>query len=253
VNSRSNLGEGATVTEGVDWQHLMLMPSQTIVFKKSFDQFLNRKILSIDKEVKLKERHQLDLEVLKGLGLSEVIDLETIYRSLVELVQDRLNLPKLRQKQKKQKVQVSYEDVKRSVIEECIGKTAKRFPEDFYMIRQDGKQYHELEFEQYNTSGKPLRSEPFLGQYTLKDTDGTEIFTSDEPIIAKFAIILAKQGVYVLNIPKKISLIRDILETYFNYLTDLQHRIEMNAHHKLHNWSEAEKMAEEILSDIYYC
>ena len=250
VNSRSNLGEGATKTEGVDWQHLMLMPSKSIVFKKSHDQFLNRKILSVDKEVKLKERQQLDLEVLKGLGLSNDIDLENIHRSLVELVKDRLNLPRLRLKQKKQKVQISYDDVKRSVIEECIGKAVKRFPEDFYKIGEDGKQYHELDFEHYNTSGKPLRSEPFLGQYTLKDTDGTEIFTTFVENVAEFTLLVAKPGIHNLSIPKDDTIFRDILIHYQDYINDLKHRLETNAYQKLHNWSEAEKMAEEILSDI---
>jgi hypothetical protein len=104
-----------------------------------------------------------------------------------------------------------------------------------------------LELNIYPSTGKLQTSEDFMGQYTLKDTDGQEIFTTDEQHIEKFSILLAKPNQYTLNIPKDIAIVRDILQNYHSYITDLKHRLEVNAQQKLHSWSEAEKMVGEIL------
>ena len=250
VNSRINLGEGATKTEGVDWENLMLIPKDPLKINFSDEAFLTRKILSINDEVKKKDRQNLDKEILAALGLDSKEFQKRIDEGIVELVRERLYLPQLRKKQRKQKAKISYEEVKKSVIEECIGKRMKQFPEDFYQPVKGGKPYEALEFNIYPTTGKPLTAEHFLGQYTLKDTDGQEIFTTDEQHIEKFAILLAKQDAYSLKIPKEIAIVRDSLQKYHQYIIELKHRLEVNAQQKLHSWSEAEKMVGEILGKV---
>jgi type I restriction enzyme M protein len=249
VNSRVNLGDGATKTEGVDWNHLILAPRKEVIETISFKdkKFFERISLPINEEVKKKDRAVLDKEVLKLLGLSEDF-LPRIYEGIVELVDDRLNLPAMRKKQQKQKIKISYDQIKASVIKECIGDEAKIFPEHFF-TKGD---YQTLEFEVYNTSGLPLKLEQFLGRFDVKDEKGQNILTTDNEAKALFAIQAARLSVYVLKIPKRENDIAIILAAYQAYYKDVKIRLETNAQQKLHSWNEAEKMASEILSDFGY-
>lgn len=249
VNSRVNLGEGATKTEGVDWDQLMLITKEPLKLKSINTDIFTRKILPINEEVRRKDRQHHDIEVLKQLGIDPDVYLKKIYDGIVGLVEERLFLPQLRKKQKSLKVKISYEDVKKSVIEECIGIKMKQFPEDFYLPGSGDPPYELLEFETYPTSGKPLKSEQFLGHYTLKDTDDQEILQTEEQDIEKFSILAAKPGHYELKIPKNIVIVKEINSNYQHYFSDLKHRLEVNAQQKLHSWSEAEKMVGEILEN----
>ncbi len=70
-------------------------------------------------------------------------------------------------KQQKDKVKISYDQVKVSVIKDCLMDGIRKFPEDFY----DGN-YFKVECYSHPTTGKKLHSEHFMGHYELKDEDG---------------------------------------------------------------------------------
>lgn len=249
VNSRVNLGDGATKTEGIDWKNSMLFPKSDFEIKAITKSFLSRKTTAIKKEIILKDRIALDTAVLEALGLDPKQYLPKIYDGITQMVRERLELPKLRKKQKKQRVQISYGQVKESVINECIGNTLKKFPEAFYTSTETRGAYDDLEFEIYNTSGKPLTYEYFMGRYTLIDDSGQKILTTNSLSKAEFAILLAKPNVFRIKIPKDWKVAESIIENYNTYITQLKEQIELNANQKLHSWSEAEKMTKEILDE----
>ena len=62
-----------------------------------------RKIKPIFEEVKRKDRIALDSEILKKLGLDPRVYLPRIYDGIIQMVRERLELPKMRKKQQKQK------------------------------------------------------------------------------------------------------------------------------------------------------
>lgn len=250
VNSRINLGDGATKTEGVDWNNLMLIPQKILTVNINIDKISKRKIEPISKEVKKKDRQQLDKAVLEAMGLEPEIYLPKIYAGLTEMVKERLELPKMRQKRKQQKVEVSYEEVKKSVIEEIIGTKIKKFPQDFFTNANTGFDYDSVETEVYNTSGKQLHFEEFFQICTVKDEDGNEIFQTEQQEIAKFAVILAKPDVYRLKVPKDVKIVRQILENYRSYLLQMKELLTANAQQKLHSWNETEQMTKEILEEF---
>ncbi len=249
VNSRINLGDGATKTEGVDWNNLMLISKEPLKIEYNIEKLMSRKVKSISEEVKLKDRQELDKAVLEALGLNPEEYLQRIYDGLTQMVKERLELPKMRKKRKKQKVKISYDEVKKSVVNEIIGNKIKKFPEDFYTDAKLGYDYESVETEVYNTSGKELHIDQFMNISTLIDKDDDEIFSTKSFYKAEFAVILAKPDVYRLKIPKDEKIAKSILKSYKNYVSQLEEQLEANAQQKLHSWSEAEQMAKEILEE----
>ena len=245
-NSRINLGDGATKTEGIDWKNLMLVPKIFDIKNSNFKLF-QRKILPIFQEVKKKDRQELDKAVLEALGLNPNEYLPRIYAGLTEMVQERLELPKMRKKSQKNKVKVSYETVKKSVVEEIISNYFRSFPEAFFIEAQFGKDYADVEKEIYNTSGNPLHYEQFMQICTVFDANDKQLFTIDSVEKAEYAKILAKPNVHRLEIPKDDQIVSIILSNYQRYLADLKKQLETNAQQKLHDWQEAERMTKEIM------
>lgn len=244
VNSRVNLGDGATKTEGVDWNNLMLMPKEPLELSFKNGKFFKRKVESIFDEVKQKDRQALDTTVLEALGLNPEEYLPRIYDGLCEMVKERLELPKMRKKQQKEKVKISYDQVKASVIQDCLSEGIRQFPEHFY----DGD-YAALEFEFHPTSGTPLRIERFMGHYEVKDGNNKTVFMTESESKAEFAVLLAKQNVVELKIPNDERAVETILKNYSRYLKNMKKSLEEDANQKLHDWSVAERMAKEILEE----
>jgi len=48
------------------------------------------------------------------------------------MVKERLDLPKMRKKRKKQKETYAFDDIKQSVLEDCFQNGVKSFPESFF-------------------------------------------------------------------------------------------------------------------------
>ena len=245
VNSRVNLGDGATKTEGIDWSNLMLAPKIPLEIRNIQDKFFNRKVLSVDKEIKQKDRKELDTAVLKALGLDPKTYLPRIYDGITELVRERLELPKMRKKQKKQSTKIAYDQIKEAVVKDIIPNGVKKFPEAFYVIGD----YEELEFEIYSTNGKKLKIESFFDKFELKDETGKTIFEVDDEKKAEFAKLLSEKETYQIKIPKDEKTAEKIISAYKLYIKNLKKDLEANAHSKLHDWNLAEKMAEEIIEE----
>ena len=239
------MGDGVLTLYGPDIESTFLINDIKRIESKLF----KRESKDIFTEMKKKDRQQLDKEVLKALGLNPEVYLPRIYEGLTEMVKERLELPKMRKKKKKQKIKISYNEVKTSVVKEIIGSKLKKFPEDFYTDAKLGHDYESVETVVYNTSGKELHIEEFMQLCTLLDEENEEIFTTDNIETAEFAAILAKPDVYRLKIPKDEKITKSILDNYKNYVNQLKEQLEANAQQKLHSWAEAEQMAKEILAE----
>jgi hypothetical protein len=243
-----SLGDGVLKTPVYEISNLSILKDFDS-FEFQNPKFINREIKPIFDDLKKKDRIELDKAVLKALGLNSDEYLSRIYEGLTQMVKERLELPKMRKKRKRQKVQTSYEEVKKSVINEIIDNKIKKFPEDFYTDAKLGRDYESVETEVYNTSGKELHIDEFINICTLIDEDGEEIFSTKDFNKAEFAVIFAKLDVYRLKIPKDEKITKSILDNYKNYVNQLKEQLEANAQQKLHSWNEAEQMAKEILEE----
>jgi hypothetical protein len=88
-----------------------------------------------------------------------------------------------------------------------------------------------------------------MNQHEVSDESGQIIFTTDSLIKAEFAALLAKPNIFRLKIPKDEKIDESIISKYKAYVKQLKEQIELNANQKLHSWSEAEKMTNEILGE----
>jgi hypothetical protein len=250
TETRVGLGDGLldlTVYELANTSIIKDIPEPLAdILVRNYRKIAKRSIGSIFKEVKQKDRQELDKAVLEALGLDANEFLPRIYEGLTEMVHERLEMPKLRKKQQKQKIIIAYDQIKQSVISECIGKSIKQFPAAFYSIGD----YQKLDFDIYNTSGLPLHTDYFMGQITLKDESGQVVFVTEKIEIARYALFLAKPDVFRLKIPKDLKAIANIVGNYSNYIKTLHELIETNAHQKLHSWFDAEKMTHEIMNEF---
>lgn len=244
VHSRANLGEGATKTEGIDWKNLMLIPSKPLSFPSKLP---TRAIQSISDEVEKKDKIELDKKVLEALGLKSEDFLSRIHEGLVQVVKERIELPKMRKTIRQKREQISYEDVKKSVTEDCIGEGVTKFPDGFYFGEGE---YENLEFDAYSTTGEPLEYERFMVEYKLKDGEGNEVFNVEGEEKARLAKILSKQpDMFEIRIPKDRKIVKSILKRYNSYRKDLKERIINDALGKLHDWAKAERLAKEIFEE----
>ncbi|MHB8337499.1 MAG: N-6 DNA methylase [Ignavibacteriaceae bacterium] len=241
MNSRVNLGEGALDNMTYEAELCETINPQ-ILKELKFERLFKRSSNSIFQEVKQKDRKELDYAILKALGLNPEEYLPKIYEGLCELVKERLELPKMRKKQKTQTVKVAYDQVKKAVIEDILPNGIKQFPEAFYTKGN----YDQLKFEEHASNGKPLKSESFFNQFELKDETGKTILAVDSETKAEFAEIMSHKEAYQIKIPVDEKAIEKILSSYKKYIKQLIKDIEQNAHEKLHDWNLAEKMAKEI-------
>lgn len=245
VNSRANLGDGATKTEGVDWSNLMLIPDQKLDINYKPKGIFERKILPISKEIKLKDRQELDKAVLIALGLDPEVYLKPIYEGLCEMVSDRQELPKMRKKKKKEATKFAYGEVKSSVIKDCLPMGFRPFPQDFLV--------KEVPLLSLPTSGKTLHiKEHFLGTWRL--SDGKQIVAeTDSEARARYAVAFSinHPGTYQISLPNEPDdkTLREVLAAYESYLSELYEQIRADAYRKLHDWSLAEKLAGEVLGE----
>src|SRR5690606_8663052 len=97
IDSRVNLGDGL-IDNGIDAIKDLYVFKKNVTLKEQnkFNKLIKRKVLSIFREVKQKDRKELDTAVLKALGLEPKEYLPKIYEGLTEIVKERLELPKMR-------------------------------------------------------------------------------------------------------------------------------------------------------------
>jgi hypothetical protein len=220
----------------------MLVPKITIDYDIS--RLSKRKIKPIFEEVLHKDRKDLDSSILRALGLDVDEYLPRIYKALCETVQERLELPKMRKKQQKETVKLAVDQIKQSVIEQCLAEGPKRFPEQFYDHPLSDK-----ELNRYSTSGELLRYEHFFGQYQMMDEKGQKVFTVDSEDKAQFAIVLAKPDIYEIKIPKDEKMIIKALNKYHKYLRELEEKLAKSASQQTHDWAIADRIAKEIMAE----
>lgn len=245
-NSRSNMGDGLLTFYGPEISNIPLISDDYLINYR--DKIIPN--FNIFESIKDKKRIKFDTAVLEALGLDASIYLPKIYSGLVQMVNERLEMPKLRRKQQKQKIKIAYDEIKKSVIVDCIGKSIKQFPLAFYDYSISNLDYEKLEFDVYNTSGKPLNFEYFLGHYTIKDSDNQEIIQTNNKEMVEFFIYIAKKNIYTIKMPKNKDIIKLILNNYKNYIYNLTEQIKTNSFQKLHSWADSERMTDEIINEF---
>jgi type I restriction enzyme M protein len=195
-------------------------------------------------EVRKKDRIELDTAIMETLDLDPGVYLDKIYEGISEMVRERLELPKMRKKQQKESVKIAVEQIKQSVIDECLANGPKRFPEQFY-----DRPLNENELDKYSATGETLRYEHFFGQYQVMDAKDQKVFIVDSENKAQYACILAKPNIYEIKIPKDDKMITKALTRYHKYLRELEEKLTKSASQQTHDWAIAERIAKDIMAE----
>lgn len=240
-----SLGDGVTKTPVYEVENIPVPKNLDSVKVRSNSKIFSRPIYSVNKEVKQKDRIELDTAVLEALGLNPKEYLPRIYEGITQLVKERLELPKMRKKQKTQSTKVAYDQIKEAVRKEIIPDGLKNFPEEFYTTGD----FDSLKSETINTNGKQLKAESFFNKFELKDDEGITILEIDTEAKAEYVELLTRKETYQIKIPQDDKVIEKIISAYKLYLKNLRQSLEASAQQKLHDWSLAEKMAGEILEE----
>lgn len=252
--SRMNLGDGATKTEGIDWSNNVFMINYKNISNQDVNRILklykkikNRKIYSIDKEVKQKDRIALDRAILKAIKLDPDEYLTRIYQGLIGIVKERLSLPKLRKKIKSKKVETSVELIKKQVEEEVVPNGLREFPESFLLSKK------KLKFKEIQVNGKFLKiGKHFFGSYEIVDVNNEIIYTADSYDIANYIINANKIGEYIISIPNsKIDITKAIIK-YEKYIKDTYKKIVKRAFMATHDHNISDRLVLEILIENGY-
>jgi len=152
---RVTLGEGVLELKVEDARDYLLVPDvrqfdaaarQAIV--AAFQPLLQRPIGSVFEEVKRKDRQTLDRAVLQAMGLDQTAWLPRIYDGLTTLVQERMELGRMRNKARKNKVPRAANKVSEEVLADVLPAGPKRFPDDFWSSAARRGQFTEVTLPQ---------------------------------------------------------------------------------------------------------
>jgi hypothetical protein len=202
-----------------------------------------RPVQSIFKEVKQADRREMDAAILAALGLEPSEWLDRIYDGLTELVRERIDLPKMRKKEKKERIVRSVEGVVEELVKNYQGRLRK-FPEDFADLKD--WEYIDLpqgQFVRCVTNGMMSYCEaPYKGKMWKYD------FPSEE--IALYAYYGQRPELYLLKRPKSDHELVNAVHKYQRWMNDLFDEILHDAVGRILSGGEAENIAREVMSKL---
>lgn len=252
LGGRINLGEGALDFKVYETQDEILIFSPDIIdselkkkIESKFLELAKRPIKPIFKEVKMKDRQELDSAILEALGLEPKVYLPKIYEGLCDLVRERLELPKMRKKAKKTKTRRDIEKLKEDVIREILPDGVKKFPEDFWDMSIKRGKFKELDLPE-----EPLAvSQPFLGEITISTKNGFSYKTKN-PSEAKYIKYTHYNGAYRVKIPVEPISILKTVSTYERYIRDLKNRLFEAFYNRTHDQKLSHSLTQSALESL---
>ena len=248
--SRVNLGDGATETEGIDWKKSVLIPSPLLIdasdantIKAAYDEIRLSQAGPIQSEVKRKERQKLDRAILKALGLNPDIYLPSIYQGLLEMVEERHKIPKLRSSRKKQEQRVSLENIKEKILNEVLANGLK--PIDAFLPSRNTPMMN------IPISSRPVEISAFFTHQKLLDANG-KLAGEFEGVEsqARYAIYAAQPGAYMVKVPIDPRVAEKASRDYEEYLKKVAQELLQHALDATRNHRQADRVVHEILESL---
>lgn len=246
ANGRVNLGDGLLTFYGPDIKATQLVAPAILsngARKKiltAFDKLKKRTIKPIDQEVQQKDRQALDRAILEGIGLDPHEYLPALYQGLVEMVEERLALPKMRRKQKKQTARISLEQVETQLRKEILP-NGPRSISSFLPAK--------AKLMTVPVTARPVTWQVFFQEYGLLDQDNNEVgkFTGQEAQ-ARYAIHAASVNAYTLEIPQDEYIAVNVNQKYEAYLREVAVQLFRRALEATRDQKQSERVTRDILA-----
>lgn len=250
LTGRQTWSQGVLYLYGPELRDL-LIPDMSVVPEQirkritaAFERLKQRSVLPITQEVCQKDRRALDEAVLEALGLDPKKYLPQIYEGLVEMVQERLALPKMRKIRREQALRMSLEQIKEKVRQETL-------PGGLKSITAFLPTHPRPEMWRVPISGRPLSWRAFLTQYDLLDKDGNPVgaFVGEE-VQARYAVYVWAPGRYELEIPADSIVAGKAVQAYEQYLRQTAEELFQRLLEATRDYRQAERGAREILESL---
>lgn len=249
IKGRVNLGEGLLTVYGPDIDAMLIPDPKSISpenkrkIESAFNEIKNRTILPVEKEIKERSRNRLDKAVLEALGLDPDKYLPRIYQGLIEMVNERLSLPKSRVARKKQVKRLSVEQVREQVRLEEIPSGLKHITA-FLPVGN-----HEM--IDIPLTNRPVRwkNSDLLAEYTLLDESGKSVgnLENAHEVQARYATCAARSGEFMVRIPANPMIAEKALAKYTQYLREVARRLRQRALEATRDQAQAYRIAKELL------
>jgi len=248
---RANLGDGALKFEVVDFPHV-LVPNPALLKRldkavaKVMDRIERRRVPAITQQAREPARRQLNTTILRLLGYrtSPPGDAATnLAESVVELVSERLELPRLRKRRTAARETRDIADLIQTVEEAVMASGIRRFPEAFLR----GK----AECEQLGVPKEPLRiGARGLAVCELTLPDGTHF--AETGFERAKAICFAQRthpDSLVITIPTQDVVLVKALKDYSTYVRDVEQRLSREFMAKSGDANLSENLTRKVLAD----
>ncbi len=249
IKGRVNLGEGLLTFYGPDINATFIPDVDSLSSHSrkeildAYNKLKRRPTKPIAQEVKQKDRQALDRAVLEALGLDPKIYLPEIYAGLVELVEERLALPKLRATRKKREKRLGLEQVKKQVLQEVLPGGLKA---SSAFLPAGGTTMMDV-----GLTGRPVSWSPFMIEFTLLDADGESVGkVQGVEQQARYAVYAAVAGQYQVQVPAESIIAVQSVQQYEKYLRQIAQNLHERALEATHDYQQAERIVREILEAL---
>lgn len=244
--SRVNLGEGATKTEGIDWQDLSTPRRESLkdLNKKGvLESIQKRPIKPIFEEVKEKDRQRLDRLVLEAMGLDPKKYLKPIYDGLCELVRERVGLARMRKRAQRARTERDVEKIKEELVRDILSEGPKKFSEKFLPhIRKE-------DFQEISIPASPLKlGRYFFGRQEIVSEDGFS-YQARSVEEAKFIIYSQRHDTFVVKIPKSDIATQKAVVEYEKYLRELKNEFFAAFFQRIHDHKQADALTQAVFQE----
>ncbi|TEU18088.1 MAG: hypothetical protein E3J21_06755 [Anaerolineales bacterium] len=246
MTGRVTLGDGVlelTVQEAADY---LLTPDMRQFSEEqqqrilaAFKPLLERPIGSIFSEVTRADRQALDRAVLEALDLDPDEYLPRIYEGLTTLVRERIELGRMRNRRKKERVRRDVASLEQQVLAEVLPQGPKRFPTDFFTPK-----IRKGPFTTFAIPQEPLQmSPPTFGKVVLRTKAGEVIYEGNK-FQAKFVLYTQRAGQFIVQMPQELVHVSGTLARYEVYLRDLCQRLHAAFYSRTLGQAAAERLTE---------
>jgi hypothetical protein len=198
--------------------------------------------MQIDREVKQKDRRALDKAVLAALGLEPDRYLPDIYEGLVEMVKERLALPKLRAARQKREKGLSLEQIKEKIRREGLSGGLK--PITAFLPAGRPKMMDVA------LTGRPVSWRDFFGEYTLLDASDNEVGFQGNEQQARYIVYAARPGQYMVDVPVDPIIISKAVQAYEQYLRETAQTLLQRALEATRDHRQAGRIVREMLESL---
>ena len=211
---------------------------------KAFEKLCKRSIKDIKKEAKRKDRIEFEEAVLKSLGLEEELAGQ-ILGAVVELVEERHLLPKLRTWKKKKRVAQNLEKLREEIVEEVLPDGARRFPEGFV------RGWPKVKCREISVPAGALKlGENFFDKQQICDEEGGHIMEVGSEAEGKFIVYAKKKDELVIKVPESSIVIKKAVQDYERELKEIKGKLFRAFMEKCGDYSVSENLTQQVLEDF---